>query len=112
MTKPERLLWWALKNNRAGLRFRKQHPAGCYVLDFYCESAKLCIEIDGETHDFTALRDSRRDSWLSALGIRTVRIPVQEVLRNLDAVVEYVLQMAQTPSASLRSSPPPVGEGR
>ena len=55
MSKPERLLWGALRKNKLGLRFRKQHPAGPYVLDFYCDSARLCVEVDGESHDFTAL---------------------------------------------------------
>ena len=111
MTKPERLLWWALRNKRTGLRFRKQHPAGCYILDFYCDSAKLCVEVDGETHDFTASRDAARDRWLAARGVRTLRISSHEVLNNLDGVVQYILDQSDAPSGPLRGPPPPRGEG-
>lgn len=41
MTKPERLLWWALKADKTGFHFRRQHAAGPYVLDFYCDRVKL-----------------------------------------------------------------------
>lgn len=50
MTPPEIALWLALRKNDAGLRFRKQHPAGTYILDFYCAPAMLAIEVDGEAH--------------------------------------------------------------
>ena len=50
MTPPEIALWLALRRNDAGLRFRRQYPAGPYVLDFYCAPARLAIEIDGEVH--------------------------------------------------------------
>jgi very-short-patch-repair endonuclease len=83
MSKPERLLWSALRKSRTGLRFRKQHPAGPYVLDLYCDSAKLCVEVDGGSHDFNVRRDEARDRWLAARGVRTVRIREQEVLANL-----------------------------
>lgn len=47
MTKPERLLWCALRGNRTGFHFRRQHAAGPYVLDFYCDRIGLCVEVDG-----------------------------------------------------------------
>ena len=50
MTKPERLLWWALRRKQTGFHFRRQHPAGPYVLDFYCDTARLCVEADGVSH--------------------------------------------------------------
>src|SRR3546814_15287108 len=70
MTPPEIGLWPALRRNDAGLRFRRQYPAGDYVLDFYCAPARLAIEVDGEAHargDRQA-RDARRDSGLAAQG--------------------------------------------
>src|SRR5438874_3677081 len=51
MTLPEIVLWQALRRSLLGLRFRRQHPIGPYVLDFYCPSARLAIEIDGLAHD-------------------------------------------------------------
>jgi very-short-patch-repair endonuclease len=110
MTSPERLLWWALRKNRAGLRFRRQHPAGRYVLDFYCDSKKLCVEIDGASHEFTVRRDGARDRWLAEQGVRTVRIAASEVMSNLEGVVQYIVAEANTPSVALRATPPPEGE--
>ena len=110
MSLPERVLWRQLRLKQTGLRFRKQHPAGPYVLDFYCHEARLCIEIDGQSHDFTAACDERRDRWLASQGVRTVRVSARDVLRNLDGVVQYILAEAQTPSDALRASAPPEGE--
>jgi len=110
MSLPERVLWRQLRRKQTGLRFRKQHPAGLYVLDFYCHEAKLCIEIDGAGHDFTSSRDQRRDRWLAAKGVRTLRIPAMDVLRNLDGVIQHIIAEAKAPSAMLRMAPPPEGE--
>lgn len=111
MSKPERLLWWALRRNQTGLRFRKQHPAGPYVLDFYCDAVRLCVEVDGETHDFTSVRDAARDRWLASRGVRTLRIAADDVVKNLQGVVDYIVAEALTPSDPLRGPPPPNGGG-
>ena len=110
MSLPERLLWGALRKNQLGLHFRRQHPAGDYVLDFYCDRAKLCIEVDGGSHDFTASRDAARDRWLAGRGVRTLRIAAQDVFRNLEAVIQYIAAEAQAPTVALRATPPPAGE--
>jgi very-short-patch-repair endonuclease len=110
MTLPERLLWEALRRKQLGLRFRKQHPAGPYVLDFYCDSVKLCVEVDGMQHDFSTAPDEARDQWLAARGVKTLRIAARDVLNNLEGVVQYILLEANAPSASLRSAPPPKEE--
>jgi len=71
LTPPEARLWRCLKA-RASERpvFRRQHPIGPYVIDFYCATARLAIEIDGASHDMgdRPYRDARRDAWLSARG--------------------------------------------
>ena len=103
MTKPERLLWAALRRKQAGLRFRSQHPAGPFVLDFYCPSAKLCVEIDGAQHDLTTASDDRRDRWLARQGIRVIRIPARDVLADPDAVARWVAD--QAPSGASRHLP-------
>jgi very-short-patch-repair endonuclease len=110
MSLPERLLWGQLRRQQTGLKFRKQHPAGPYVLDFYCHEARLCIEVDGQSHDFTAARDARRHLWLARQGLRTLRIPAGEVLGNLAGVIQYIVAEARTPSVTLRVTSPPEGE--
>ncbi len=110
MSLPERMLWRQLRLKQTGLKFRNQHPAGPYVLDCYCHEAKLCVEIDGQSHDFTAVRDERRDRWLSSQGVRTLRISARDVLRNLEGVVQYIVAEARAPSAALRAPAPPRGE--
>jgi very-short-patch-repair endonuclease len=70
---PEVLLWKALKGRAVdGLHFRKQHPIGPYILDFYCEAAKLAVEVDGASHGAgdRPVRDERRDAWLAGAGDR------------------------------------------
>lgn len=95
MSLPEVLLWKALKGGKLdGLRFRKQHPLGPYVLDFYCDAAKLCVEVDGGSHSAGArpLRDEFRDAWLAKLGIRTLRISAELVLQDVDDAVATIRQ--------------------
>ena len=110
MSKPEVMLWSALRNKQTELRFRRQHPAGPYVLDFYCDAAKLCVEVDGEQHGFTRVRDAMRDAWLLRQNVRTLRIAARDVMQDLDSVVRSILELAQSPSDGLRPPPPPVGE--
>ena len=112
MTRPEQLLWSALRRSPIGQRFRKQHPAGPFVLDFYCPAAKLCVEVDGQSHDFTSAHDAARDRWLARQGVRTLRVAARDVMENLAGVVELIRASASAPSAVLRTTPPPEGEGR
>jgi very-short-patch-repair endonuclease len=97
MTLPEVLLWTALRKRQAGgLRFRRQHPIGPYVLDFYCEDLRIAVEVDGEVHSRAGHpeRDARRDRWLQAQGVSTVRLPAAEVLRSPDDAASTVLAQA------------------
>ena len=123
MTPPEIGLWLALRRNEAGLRFRKQHSAGDYVLDFYCAPAKLAIEVDGESHARSdrPRRDAIRNAWLASQGLRVLRYPAQEVLTNLDGVVRHItaiaidrrdrLRVDRDPPPPPPSAPPPPGGG-
>src|SRR6201996_6034196 len=93
MSLPEVLLWKALKGRAVDrLHFRKQHPIGPYVLDFYCDAAKLAVEVDGAGHGFgdRPERDERRDAWLAAQGIDTLRLPASLILRDVDAAVRTI----------------------
>jgi len=98
MSLPEVLLWAALRQQPDGLKFRREHPTGDYSLDFYCSDARLAIEVDGEAHgrgDRPA-RDERRDAWLAAKGIATLRVPASEILRDLDAALIGIVAMARS----------------
>lgn len=95
MTLPEVLLWQELRKEPGGWHFRRQHGAGPYSLDFYCAKAKLCVEVDGESHarGDRPERDARREGWLGARGVRVLRIPAREVLGNLDGVLRHILDV-------------------
>jgi very-short-patch-repair endonuclease len=114
----ERKLWAALRERPGGLKFRNQHPADPYTLDFYCAAARLCIEVDGAFHDRgdRPQRDTVRDAFLERHGIETLRIPAAEIGRDLDAVVRYIVNSAAErlplhPDASRRGSPPQAALG-
>lgn len=96
MTLPEILVWQALRQRPGGLKFRRQHPSGAYILDFYCMDARLVIEIDGSGHDDSArLRhDAARDAWFATAGIATLRIAARDVLDDLDAVLRGIVAAA------------------
>ena len=99
MTLPEVLLWRALKGRKLdGLHFRKQHPYGPYVLDFYCEAAKLCVEVDGYSHGTGGHpdRDAQRDALLAERGIRTLRLPAVLVLNDVDDAVATIRQALES----------------
>jgi very-short-patch-repair endonuclease len=101
MTLPERLLWRALRGKPGGIKFRRQHPVGPFVLDFYCASAKLGIEVDGFVHDMgqQPLRDWRRDAVLREQGIDVVRIAAGDVLRAPGQVAEMIVALCRDRSA-------------
>ncbi len=108
---PEKLLWVRLKGT--DVRFRRQHPIGPYVLDFYCPSAKLAIEVDGAAHDFgdRPARDEKRTQWLGGEGIDILRIPARDLLADPDAVADALVRLCgeplHQPSPSARAGPPP-----
>jgi len=90
-TKAERLLWVQLRARRTGgVRFRRQHALGPFILDFYCHAAKLAIEIDGDSHDLQIEYDERRTDWLKRFGIDVMRFANRDVLENLEGVVRMI----------------------
>ena len=110
MSLPEVILWRELRCRPNGLKFRRQHPAGPFILDFVCLSAKLAIEIDGSGHDYRANRDKARDEWLANQGFQTMRIAARDVLRDLDAVKRGLLARCEGVAQPLHqpaAGPPP-----
>lgn len=92
MTQAEVVLWARLRNRGLGsLKFRRQHPIGSFVVDFYCDRFQLVVEIDGAVHDGQQARDEARTAWLTERGYQIVRFRNEEVLENLSAVLEKIL---------------------
>ena len=97
MSLPEVLLWRELRKDTGGMHWRKQHPAGEYQLDFYSDAAKLCVEVDGESHGLgdRPHHDARRDVWLADRGVLTIRIAARDVLTNLEGVMLHLGQIGR-----------------
>ncbi|MDO6708579.1 endonuclease domain-containing protein [Photobacterium sp. 1_MG-2023] len=95
LTEPERRLWRKLRCHQLGVKFRRQHGIGRYIVDFYCPDKKLVIEIDGDSHysEVGLQYDEKRDALMAELGIRVLRFTNQEVMRNLDEVVEMIYRL-------------------
>jgi very-short-patch-repair endonuclease len=94
-TPPEELLWMALRNGQiAGLKFRRQHPIGKYVADFYCHSAGLVVEIDGMSHVDRHEEDQERIALLEKQGLKVLLVTNQDVTNDLDAVTRGIAQAA------------------
>jgi len=93
MTLPEGMLWQALRRRPDGFKFRRQHPIGQCIVDFYCSSAGLVIEVDGESHSMGdhPQRDLRRDHWLREQGLRVLRFAATDVISDVPSVVTAIL---------------------
>ena len=98
MPEPERRLWRVLRRRQLGVRFRRQHGIGPYVVDFYAAALKLVIELDGDSHflDEAAVRnDAVRDRYLAGLGMRVLRYGNGDVMRNIEGVVADILRVIE-----------------
>ncbi len=94
LTPPEARLWRCLKGGKLeGLKFRRQHPVGPYILDFYCVAAKVAVEVDGAVHSTPErmVHDARQTAWLEARGIRILRYPALSIRDELDGVLTGIL---------------------
>ena len=87
----EALLWAALRNRKlAGHKFRRQQPIGAFIVDFYCDDAALIIEVDGPIHRQQVAADRERQQILESLGLRVLRIPVEQVEQNIQGVIARI----------------------
>lgn len=91
-TEAEEALWHALRRNQLGAHFRRQQLISGFIVDFYCHSAGLVIEIDGAVHDSPDQRDAdrKRDQALSELGLHIQRFRNEEILSNLPAALNKI----------------------
>lgn len=93
MTPEEMTLWSALRRKAMGCRFRRQHPHGNFIFDFYCPQARLAVELDGAHHD--EVRDGVRDAHCTAAGITTLRFSNARVRRDLDGVLREIRRLVE-----------------
>ena len=120
-TDVEAKLWQKLRNGQIeGAGFRRQHPAGPYILDFYCPSLRLAIELDGGQHSQgeRALLDRKRDQWLARRGVTVLRFWNSDITANLSGALEVIAakvvelrSSAATPTRRWRADLPLSGGG-
>ncbi|MCC4264575.1 endonuclease domain-containing protein [Oceanimonas baumannii] len=106
MTAPERLLWQQLRAIQTGVKFRRQHGIGPYIVDFYCPRLRLVLEVDGDSHfmnEAAQIYDLARTRYLSRLGVDVLRFTNQEVMHNLDGVLAVIMERVSV----ITPSPPP-----
>ena len=95
-TPAEAVLWKMLKGRNAdGMKFRRQQGIGPYVLDFYCPELRLCVELDGSSHDYKYEYDEQRTEFLQNQGIRVLRFSNEQVWQGLDFVVDEIVRVGR-----------------
>lgn len=97
-TSAEAALWQALRGRRlAGLKFRRQHAVGPFVLDFFCSELKLMVEVDGGIHDEPdqRSRDAERTELLNAVGYHVVHVRNEEVLERPETALGRIRATAE-----------------
>ncbi|WP_156355943.1 endonuclease domain-containing protein [Sphingomonas sp. Leaf22] len=109
LSPPEAMLWQKLRGGKAGVKFRRQHPVGPYVVDFYCRESRLIVEIDGDGHDYAdrPQRDETRLRFLREQGYRVVRIDARRVIANVGSVAQAIATLVATPLHQPAAGPPP-----
>jgi very-short-patch-repair endonuclease len=91
MTLSEKILWQFLRGSCfAGLRFRRQHPVGRYVVDFYCSQKKLIIELDGEYHDHIQHEDKDREDFFVKQGFRVLRFTNEHFIDHMELTLQAI----------------------
>lgn len=92
-TAAEELLWERLRGRRlGGFKFRRQHPIGRFVVDFFCPQAHLVVEVDGAIHMGREEEDSARTALLQSLNLRILRFKNEAVQRQTEQVLETIAQ--------------------
>jgi very-short-patch-repair endonuclease len=108
-TDAEQALWHRLRNRRLdGWRFRRQHEIDLYIVDFACAEAALIVELDGGQHGDQLIYDEARTRKLQEMGYRVLRFWNNDVLKNLDSVLEVIMEALASPAP--HPNPLPEGE--
>ena len=90
-TKAESALWSLLRQRPSGLKFRRQHAVGSFIVDSYCVSANLVVEADGSSHDGRDEQDQFRDASLESMGLQVLHLSNEQVLNNPDQTILQIL---------------------
>jgi very-short-patch-repair endonuclease len=106
-TAAEKALWSALRRGLLGVRFRRQHPVGTHILDFYCPAAKLVIEVDGDDHDLPEAEERARSQELAQFGYAVIRFLNDEITRDIDRVLTTIRAAVETRLAPEARQPLP-----
>ncbi|MBA3533865.1 MAG: endonuclease domain-containing protein [Ardenticatenales bacterium] len=99
MTGAEAKLWERLRRDGVGgLRFRRQHPFGPYIFDFFCRELNLVIEVDGNVHTDSLQKenDLERDEQCRAQGLTVLRFTNEQILNDLDHVLQTILTLSRS----------------
>ena len=91
-TEPEQQVWAKLRKEQMGVKFRRQHGIGHYIVDFYCPARQIVIEIDGESHfsEQGKQYDQQRDAYLQGVGLRVLRFTNTQVMQELEGVFTMI----------------------
>ena len=93
----ETVLWMHLRAGISGHKFRRQHPIGMYIADFYCHRAKLIIEVDGTVHQQAEVikTDMEKESFLKHNGYHVTRFTNEEILNKIEGVIERITALVK-----------------
>lgn len=87
-----------IKGKQCGVKFRRQHSVGPFIVDFFCKELNLVIEVDGPTHmetDGAEVRDRQREIYLKQYGLNVLRFTNEDIYRALDGVVARILRVIE-----------------
>ncbi|MFM2483313.1 endonuclease domain-containing protein [Celerinatantimonas sp. YJH-8] len=92
MPEPEQRLWHRIRGQQLGVKFRRQHGIGNYIVDFYCPKLALVIELDGDSHYVKNAQhyDQLRDDFMDSLGLKILRFTNQQIMDELDMVLQVI----------------------
>jgi very-short-patch-repair endonuclease len=109
MTVPERLLWQELRKRPRGLKFRRQHPIGPYIVDFCCLQKRLVVEVEGIVHNMAdrPQKDQNRFHFIKENGFRVIRVSAQRVLGDATGTAEAIAARVESPLHRPADGPPP-----
>ena len=90
ITDGEYALWFWLRNNELGCKFRRQVSIGSFIVDFYCHKLKLIIEVDGGIHNDQIEYDNRRENWLKSQGYDIIRVNNEDCIHLTDKALKII----------------------
>ena len=97
MTNAEKVFWEIVRNRKVkGYHFRKQHPFGGYILDFYCHKANLVVELDGKIHLKKKQYDREREEYLNSCGLRVLRFNNEDLIVRKNWVIERLISYLES----------------